>query len=143
MVVTGKFRRAPDPSCSNFTVANIHINNECAKRRSVCIALLLLVRDLCSNLSAVNLTGDFNKAVEREHPAGDANIQRRTLPLEAAFNHVNIPWPTSGATPLWGLGGELHGDKCPDCCGFVVVPHSQWLFMRHGSINVMSASILG
>ena len=38
MVVTGKFRRAPDPSCSYFTVANIHINSECAKRWSVCIA---------------------------------------------------------------------------------------------------------
>ena len=35
MVVTGKFRKAPDPSCSYLTVANIHINNECAKRRSV------------------------------------------------------------------------------------------------------------
>ena len=32
MVVTGKFRRAPDPSCSFFTIANVQINNECAKR---------------------------------------------------------------------------------------------------------------
>ena len=31
MVVTGRFRRAPDPSCAYFTVANVHINNECAK----------------------------------------------------------------------------------------------------------------
>ena len=44
MVVTRKFCRVPDPSCSYFTVANIHINNECAKLRSVCIALLLLFR---------------------------------------------------------------------------------------------------
>ena len=34
MVVTGKFRRAPDPSCSYVTVANVHFNNQCAKRRS-------------------------------------------------------------------------------------------------------------
>ena len=39
------------------------------KRRSVCIALLLLIRDLCSELSAVVLTGDFDKAVERELPS--------------------------------------------------------------------------
>ena len=45
-----KFRRAPDPLCSCFTVANFHIHNECAKRRFVCIALLLLIRDLCSKL---------------------------------------------------------------------------------------------
>ena len=61
MVVTGKFRSAPNPSCSNFTVANVHINNECAKRRSVCIALLLLIRDLCMKLGALILTGDFKK----------------------------------------------------------------------------------
>ena len=66
MVVTGKFRRAPDPSGSNFTVANIHINNECAEPRSVCLAPLLLIPDLCLMLGAVVLTGDFNKAVERE-----------------------------------------------------------------------------
>ena len=65
MVVTGKFRRAPHPSCSYFTVANIHINNECAKGRSVCIALLLLVRDLCMKLGAVILTSDVNKDAER------------------------------------------------------------------------------
>ena len=60
MVVSGKFRRAPDKSCSYFTVANVHINTECAKRRSVCIALLLFVRDMCLKLGVV-LTGDSNK----------------------------------------------------------------------------------
>ena len=43
LAVTGKFHRAPDQSGSYFTIANIQINNECAERRSVCIALLLLV----------------------------------------------------------------------------------------------------
>ena len=38
-----------------------HINNECAKRGSVCIAPLLLIRDLCMKLGAVILTGDTNK----------------------------------------------------------------------------------
>ena len=42
MVVTGKFRRPPDPAFQCFTVANVQINSECAKRRSVYIALLLL-----------------------------------------------------------------------------------------------------
>ena len=69
VVVTGKFCRAPDQSCSYFTVANVHINNESAKRRSVCIALLLPVRDLCMKLGAAILTCDFNKAVERETPS--------------------------------------------------------------------------
>ena len=54
--------RAPDPSCSYFTVANIHVNNECAKRRSICIALLLLIRDLCLKLGAVILTVFFTMA---------------------------------------------------------------------------------
>ena len=58
--------RVPDKSCPYFTVANVHINNECAKRRSVCIALLLLIRDLCLKLGGVVLTGDFNKTAERE-----------------------------------------------------------------------------
>ena len=54
MVVTGKFRRAPDQSCSYFTIAIIHINSECAKRRSVCIALLLLIRELCLDFGMVS-----------------------------------------------------------------------------------------
>ena len=54
-----------------FTIANIVVNNEWAKRQSVCIALLLLIRDLCSERCAVVLSGEFNKAVERELPAGD------------------------------------------------------------------------
>ena len=69
---------------------NVQINNECAKRRSVCLALLLLIRDFCSKLSAVVLTDDFNKAVERELPAGDPNGQRRLSAIGAAFNHASI-----------------------------------------------------
>ena len=60
------------------------MNNECAKRRSVCIALLLLIRDLCLEPGGEVLTGDFNKAVERETPSGDFG-ERRISPLEAAF----------------------------------------------------------
>ena len=33
MVVMGKFRRAPDKSCSYFIVANIHFYNKCAKKK--------------------------------------------------------------------------------------------------------------
>ena len=140
MVVTGKFRTAPDQSCSHFTVANVHINNECARRRSVCIALLLLICDLCMKLGAVILTGDFNKDVESETPSGDG--ERRTSPLEAAFSQANIPWPTFGVTPLWGPG-ELNGRKWPHCCGFLVLPESQtqWLILRHASLNVVPAAI--
>ena len=116
MVVTGTFRMAPDPSCSYFTVANIHINSECAKRRSDCIALLLLIRDSCMKLGAFILTGDFDKGAEREAAANGSMDQRRISPLEASFNCANVPWPTSG---VWGPGGEPHGSTWPECCGFL------------------------
>ena len=143
MVVTGKFRRAPDPSCSYFTVANTHIDKECAKRRSVCIAFLCLIRDFSSKLSAAILTCDFDKIGERELPAGASDCQRRISPLQAAFNHANIPWPTSGATLPWGSSGEPRGGTWLDCCGFVVLPdpQSQRLMIRHGSVNVVPANI--
>ena len=139
MGVTGKFRRAPDPSCSCFTVANVHINNKCAKRRSVCIALLLLIRDLCVKLGAVILTGDLFKGAERESATNGQMDQRRISPVEAAFNCGNVPWPTSGVTPLWALAES----PTAACCGFVVLPESQkqWLIMRHGSINDAPAAV--
>ena len=69
--------------------------------------------------------------------------ERQISPLEAAFSHANIPWPTSGVTRLWGPGGELHGHEWPDCCGFMVLTESQsqWLILRHGSVNVVLADI--
>ena len=86
VVVTGNFRRDPDKSCSFFTVANIHINSECAKRRSVCIALLLLIPDVCLKFGAVVLTGDFNNGAECELSPRGSESQRRISPLEAAFS---------------------------------------------------------
>ena len=143
MVVSGKCRRAPDPSCSHFTVASIHIDKECAKRRSVCIAFLCLIRDLSSKLSAAIVTCDFDKIGDRKLPAGASDCQRRISPLQAAFNHANIPWPTSGATLPCSPYGEPRGGTWLDCCGFVVLPdlQSQRLRIRHGSINVVPASI--
>ena len=141
MVVTGNFRRAPDPSCSYVTFTNMHINSECARRRSVCIASLLFVRDLCLKFGAAVLTGDFNKGAEREalSLSCGSEDQRRISPLEAAFSFASVPWPTSCVTPLWGPGGAPHGNKWPDCCGFVLLPESQnqWLIMRHGSYYVI------
>ena len=118
-------------------------NNACAKRRSVCIALLLLIWDLCLQLSAVVLTGDFNKGAERELPSGGSDSQRRTSPLEAAFSCTRVPWPTAGVTQLWGPSAEPHGNKWPECCGFVILTGSQteWLTMKHGSFNVKSAEL--
>ena len=100
--MTGKFRRALDPSCAYFTVASVHINDEYAKRRFLFISLFLLIRDLCIKLGAVILTSDFIKGAERELASSAPADQRRISPLEAAFSHANIPWPTSGVTPLWG-----------------------------------------
>ena len=112
MVVAGKFRRASDPSCSHFTVANVHIKNECAKRRSVCIALLLLIRDLCTELFAVILTSDFKKGAERELASSATTDQRRISPLEDAFSCANVVWPTSGATALLGRGPNVAVLSC-------------------------------
>ena len=70
-MVTGKFRRAPYTLFApNFTMTNVLINDECAKRKSICIALLLLIRDLCMELGAVVLALVFNSAAERELPPG-------------------------------------------------------------------------
>ena len=115
MAVTRRFLRAPDQSCC-IAVSNIHFNTECAKRRSVCSALLLLIRDLCLKFGAVVLTGDFNKAVERGTSSSDG--ERRTSQMEA-------------------------GHEWPDCCRFMVLPESQsqWLILRHGSINVILADV--
>ena len=66
--VTGKFLRAPNKSAPTPQWPDVHIDNECAKRRSVCIALLLLIRDLCLKRGAVVLTGAFSKGAEREPP---------------------------------------------------------------------------
>ena len=103
MVVTGKIRRAPEQSVSYFAVASVHINNECAKRRAVSIALLLLIRDLCMKLGAVILTGDLNKAVVREAPAGGFGERRTTRsrlpPRQHPMAHV---WRCTA----WGPGGE-------------------------------------
>ena len=67
---------------------------------------MLLIRDLCMKLGAVILTGDFNKGAEREAAANGPTDQRRISPLEAAFSHAYVPWPTSGVTPFWGPSGE-------------------------------------
>ena len=85
--------RTPDPSCAYFTVANVHINKECAKRRSC-----------------------LHRVVHED------GRQRRISPLEAAFNCANIPWLTFGVTPPWGPGGEPSGGTWPECCGFCRAP---------------------
>ena len=89
-------------------------------------------------LGAVILMGDFNKGAEREAAPNGPSDQRRISPLEAAFSHANIPWPTSDVTPLWGPGCELHGGTWPDCCGCVVLPElqGQWLVMRPGNTGL-------
>ena len=99
IVVTGKFRRAPDPSCSYFTVANIHTHSECAGRRTVCIALLLLVRDLCLKLGEVILPSDFNKGAQRDAAASGSMDQRRESlhlrpPSATPTSHGLLPVPT-------------------------------------------------
>ena len=128
----------PDKSCSHFTVANVHINNECGKRRSVCIGLLLLIRDLCLKLGAVVLTGDFHKGAERELPVSFAFPCSK----QPSARHV---FPV----PPWRL--RRCGDpalspmviKWPACCGFVILPGSQneLLIMKHGSFNIKPAEL--
>ena len=82
MVVTSKFRRAPDTACSFFTIANIHINNVCAKHRSVCISLLLLIRD-CSSVQSrlpATSTRPSSGSSQLENPMDNAVSRRLTWP---------------------------------------------------------------
>ena len=71
-------------------------NNECAKRSSVCIALLLLIRDVCFKRGAVVLTGDFNKSAERELLPGGSDSQRRISPLQPSARRA-FPGPPWGS----------------------------------------------
>ena len=104
----------PAPLCLSLRSGGLN-----AKWRSVCIALLFLLRDLCLKLGAVVLTGDCNKGAEREDLSGDSG-DRRISSLEAVFSYACVPWSTSGVTPLWRSGGEPHGQVWPECCGFVI-----------------------
>ena len=105
----------------------------------MCIALLLLVRDLCLKLGAVVLTRDFIKGAERELLSRGADDQRPISPLDAAFSFAAVPWATSGVTPLWRPAARAkaisgRSAMLPDT-------QNQWLVMRHGSFNVVTASI--
>ena len=73
----------------------------------MCIVLLLVTRDLCLKLGAVVLTGDFNKAVERETLSDDSG-DRRISPPEAAFSYACVPWPTSGWQQMAGVLRSRH-----------------------------------
>ena len=143
MVVTGNFRRAPDPSCSYFTVANIHIKNAFAKK-AVCLNRTFaphpatFARSWALSSSPVTSTRVPNAKLSMVLATTSA-----ISPLEAAFSFASVPWHTSGVTPLWGSGGESHGNRWPECCGFVLLPESQnqWFIMRRGSYNVIPAAI--
>ena len=88
-------------------MTNVLINDECAKRRSICIALLLLIRDLCMKLGAVVLALVFNSAAERELPAGGS--EGHISPI-CSIQPCQQSESTSGVTPLMGFGDELaHG----------------------------------
>ena len=87
VVVTSKFRRAPDQSCSYSTVANVHINYECAKRRWVWIVLLLLIwvqisadHGLSGSQRSKKKKNETSMENEGETPSGDGSC--RTSPIE-------------------------------------------------------------
>ena len=98
MLVACKFRRAPDLTCSDFTIAKIHINNECAERRSVCIALLMLKRDLCLKLGAAVLSEDFRRSKGVHHSArASAEPPRWKLPSDIrTFRGPQVALPHCG-----------------------------------------------
>ena len=65
---------------------------QCAKRRSVCIALLLLVRDLFLKLGGGGgggLPATSTTAPSVKPPSGDSG-DRRISPLEAAFSYACV-----------------------------------------------------
>ena len=118
MAVTSKFRRALDSralillSQTSTSITNALKDVRCASRCCCCL-----------KLGAVVLTGEFNKAVERETSCSDG--ERRTSPMEVAFRHTNVPWPASAVTPLRRVPvANTTVNKWPDCCGFMVLPES-------------------
>ena len=131
-------RRAPT-SRSPTSISN----NECAKRSSVCIALLLLIRDVCFKRGGVVLTGDFNKGAKRELPLVAPTVSVEFLHSRQPSGRRAFPGPLWWVTPLWGPRAEPHGDKWPESFGFVILPGSQskWLIMKHGSFCVKPAEL--
>ena len=124
MVVTGKFRRAPDPACSYFTVANSQTNNECAKRRSVCIALLV-IRDLYSKLSVVVLAGDLHKAVERV--TSGVRLVGLTCVFNAHDRRVQLSFTCPGAVLCPDAFAALHAPFRLSCHpSALLFSHSSW-----------------
>ena len=103
-------RRATLLSRTSTSTTNALKSGRCAAR------FCCFIRDMCFKSGAVVLTGDFNKAVERETSSSDG--ERRTSQMEA-------------------------GHKWSDCCRFMVLreSQSQWLILRHGSINVILADV--
>ena len=88
-VVRGRFRRPADARHDSFAIANFHINNKYSSRRSICVNMLLLVRNLCLQTGAVLLTGDINKGAQQ----GKNN---QVFPLEGASSPcaVAFAWRT-------------------------------------------------
>ena len=116
MVVRGKFRRATDPSCSYFMVADVHINNDCAKQRR-CGAPWRFQQ------SCRRSSWWFRLPPHLVSP-------RPLSALPACFAAVQASYRCGASEP--------HGSMWPECCGFVMLPESQtqWRIMGNGSFDV-------
>ena len=65
IVVNDRFRRPVDGGCHHFSILNVHANNKCAARRSICANFLLLLRSWCAQEGVTSLAGEFNKDAQR------------------------------------------------------------------------------
>ena len=121
VVVTGNFRRAPDKLCSYFTVANVHINNECAQKA------VRVHRGFSSGTCA-------SSSAQWCSPAISTRVLNTSSPwcLREPAPHFHARASLQfGTCSLTHLRSEQHGDKWLECCGFVVLPGSQkdWLIL--------------
>ena len=87
-VVNGWFRRPVDGGCHYFSILNVHVNNKCAARRSICFNLLLMTRNWCVHEGVTLLADDFNKDVQRGSWANP--LPCRLLPAQHQCRGVRL-----------------------------------------------------
>ena len=90
VVARGRLRAPLRGGRNHLSIKSVHVDNTCVRRGDICINLILMIRNLCLCEGVDIMNGDLNKGLERK--AGGLS------PLEAAFTHANVPWPTLGVS---------------------------------------------
>ena len=96
-------------------------------------SLSYLLSAICSS----SLVSWCSPATSTEEPNANSLLVAPTT-RAASHRFAAVSWPTSGVTPLCVPGGESHGSKWPEWCGFVMLleAQNQWFIMHHDSFVV-------